>query len=122
MMTERPDFRAQHQDTVVVVHNFGDYDFAIVTTRLRVEGGPGVTEITEKLRVFPDGDGRYRIGLNVPEEQLKGDWLVTVLLPPGARYAGDEEVEQPSRLDGGRNVLSWSGNQDPLLDLLWIYG
>ncbi len=104
-----------------MIHDFGDYDFAIVTSRLRVGGGPGVTEIVEKLRVVPDEKGVYRLQLNVPEPEVKGVWLVTALLPPGARYAGEEDVEHRSRLDAGRNVLSWTGEQDPVLDVLWSY-
>ena len=123
MIAARPEFEATGHDTVVVIHDFADYHFAIVTTRLRVESGAGVTEVIEKLRVVPDGDGIYRIQLTVPaEEVIKASrWGVTVLLPPGARYAGDEDVEQESRVEGGRNVLAWSGEQDPLIDVLWSY-
>lgn len=121
MIAERPAFQASYQDTVVVVHDFGDYNFAVIASRLRVDDGPGVTELGERVRVFPDADGVFRLQLNVPEPELKGQWLVTVLLPPGAAYAGDEDVEQPARLDGGRNILSWSGDQDPLIDVLWSY-
>jgi hypothetical protein len=124
MVVERPEFDATSQDTVAVVHHLGDFDLAIVTTRLEVGGTRGVTEITEKLRVAPDADGSYTLGLNVPEPDLvKGaPWVVTVLLPPGARYRGTEDnIEQLPRMEAGSPAVTWTADADTLIPEIWNY-
>jgi hypothetical protein len=121
VIAERPEFQATSQDTVVVIHDHGDFHFAFIMSRLGIPDGPGITEITERIHVVPDADGVYRLQLSIPEPELKGPWLVTVLLPPDTHYVGDEDVEQQSRLDDGRNILSWAGEQDPVLDVLWSF-
>ena len=122
-MIEREEFRASHQDTVVVVYPGTDYDTAVVTTRLTIDGAPGVREIVEKVRVAPD-NRIYKLTLDMPEPELKGRWLLTVLLPPGTEpFENDGELtyREAANADFDRPVLTRGDNQDPPIPINWRY-
>ncbi len=123
MVVRRAGLTARAQDTVAVIHHSDAADLAVVTTRLSVRSGAAVSEQSERVWVAPDDDGLYRLNLDVPERDLEkgGRWTVHVLLAPGARHRGDADNEQPPAFDGGRTVLVWTGEQDPLIPVIWNY-
>ncbi|HZN13279.1 MAG TPA: hypothetical protein VFB78_03345 [Acidimicrobiales bacterium] len=124
-MVSNEDFRATRQDTVVVIHE----DVAIVSTRLELDGGPGIAETVGRVVVARDGN-RFQLDLTVPEPQLvkNSPWLVTVLLPansqhvPAAAEDPNNEIEIATVLDvpgQTRPVLVWRGHKDPKLPVIW---
>jgi hypothetical protein len=113
---------AAGQETIAIINHNRTADVAIVNTRLVADDDATLSETTERVWISPD-NGLYRLDLEVPDAELRkgAPWTLHVLLPPTAEHRSQPDEVQKPDTPGGRTVLIWRGEADPLLSAIWAY-